>query len=293
MTGRSTIDRAGTDRAGIDRSGIDGIAARLLQEIGLRGYLSPLRDGREHHLYRITLPEGDLLLKFPRADGLPDPFDPARSSSDRLRGEAVAIQLAGGLSPAVPVPQPYVFYGHTSPPCAVMGMLPGTTPEVYHERGRLDYTGLMGVCVQMGRMLAAIHSRKRPADGGGLPDLPAGADGSGGDPGAPRLLHLDFHIGNVLGHPHLAWQLTGVVDWTCARWGPPEADIVEMQVSVFTANPRARDAFVAGYRQASGRVLDIRRVEELATREIHRRLREDAPAPEMQQLWRDWLSRKH
>ena len=274
------------------RSTIDSIAARLLQDLGIRGYLSPLRDGREHHLYRITLPEGDLLLKFPRADGLPDPFDPARSSSDRLRGESVAIQLAGGLTPAVPLPQPYVFYDHTSPPCAVMAMLPGITPEVYHEKGHLNYTGLMGVCVQMGRMLAVIHSRKRPADGGGLPDLLVDGAVCDDATGPHRLLHLDFHIGNVLGHPHLAWQLTGVVDWTCARWGPPEADIVEMQVSVFTANPRARDAFIAGYRQASGRVLDIRRVEELATREIHRRLREDAPAPDMQQLWRDWLQRK-
>jgi hypothetical protein len=50
-----------------------------------------------------------------------------------------------------------------------------------------------------------------------------------------------------------------------------------MQVSVFTMNPRARDAFVAGYRQGSGRAVDLAEVERRAAREIRRRLVEDPP----------------
>lgn len=266
-----------------DRPAIDATAARLLEAIGGRGYLAPLRDGREHHLYRVSAPEGESLLKFPRADSLPDPYAPRRSAAARLRGEAIATRLAAARG--IPVPQPYTFHP-TDPPCAVMAILPGTSPEVYLEKGRLDHTGLMGLSVQMGRMLAAIHAQKRPPDGAGLPDLPEI------DKESARLLHLDFHIGNVLGHPHLGWQLTGVLDWTCARWGPPEADLVELQVSVFTSNPRARDAFVGGYRQGSGRVLDLKRVEDLAAQEIQRRLKEDAPEPRMQELWQEWLRRR-
>ena len=105
-----------------------------------------------------------------------------------------------------------------------------------------------------------------------------------------RLLHLDFHLGNVLGTPRLggSWQLHGVLDWTCARWGPPEADLVEMQVSVFVTNPRARDAFVAGYRQVSGRALDMAEVERRAVLEIRRRMNE---VPSLALVYADWLDR--
>lgn len=258
------------------------MASHLLKELEIDAQPIPLRDGREHHLYRLQTPDGERILKFPRPDALKDPFDPERSSADRLRGESLAIHLVQG----VPVPRPYHFYNHTRVPCSVMGLLPGCSPEAHHERKRLDWVSLMGLSVQMGRMLAHIHHRRRPPDGAGLPDLP------GSHPEGARLLHLDFHIGNVLGHPQTGWQLTGVLDWTCARWGPPEADLVELQVSVFSANPQARDAFISGYRQISGHQLDIRMVEERAAAEIQRRLVEDPPAPEMLGIWSSWLEKR-
>jgi Ser/Thr protein kinase RdoA (MazF antagonist) len=264
------------------RAQADATAAHLLRELGVEAVPTPLRDGREHHLYRVHCIHGDFLLKFPRADGLPDPFEPDRPWVDRLRSESIAISLAQG----VPVPSPYFFHPETWPPCSLMGILPGVSPEQQLERGRVDWVGLLGLCMQIGRMLAQIHTRRRPPNGGGLPDLP------GCDPATARLLHLDFHIGNVLGRPELGWRLTGVLDWTCARWGPPEADLVELQVSLFAANPRAREAFLSGYRQVSPHIMDVEDVEARAILEIQRRLIEDPPEKQMIHIWEDWMEQK-
>ncbi len=272
-------------------------ATRLAHVLGLDPRLIRARDGREHHLFRVQSPAGlcgaddpggERLLKFPRLDALPDPFDPARPAADRLRAEGEVLTRVRGIG----VPSPYRVFD-TQPVCAVMGVLPGTTAEIAYERGQLDEQGLLGVSLQMGRTLAAIHSVKRPdvaeAHPGGIPDLPDAA------PEGRRLLHLDYHLGNVLGRPQLAgaWTITGVVDWTCARWGPVEADLVEMQASVFCLNPRARDAFVAGYRQASGRAIDMAHVEERAAAEIKRRLVVDRPASEeLARRWEDWVAKR-
>lgn len=258
------------------------IARELCRQLGSpSARLVRARDGREHHLFRVLLPEGERILKFPRIDALPDPYDRTRRPSARLRAEGFAISLARG----VPVPDDYRVHD-TRPVCATMSVLPGTTAEIAWERGQLDEPSLIGVCLQMGRSLAALHGRKRPEDPGLLPDL------AGSDPKTARLLHLDYHLGNVIGRPLLgnAWTVHGIVDWTCARWGPPEADFVEMQVSVFVTNPRSRDAFVAGYRQASGRAVDIREVERRSAIEIARRLVEDPPDnAEHRRRWQNWM----
>jgi hypothetical protein len=268
------------------------VAARLAREIGLDPRLVRARDGREHHLFRVVTPAGlcgpedpggERLLKFPRSDALPDPFDLTRPAADRLRAEGVVLTMVRGVS----VPSPYRIFS-TDPVCAVMGVLPGTTAEIAYERGQLDEDGLSGVCLQMGRSLSAIHAVARPEGPTGLPDL---ADI---DPRRARLLHLDYHLGNVLGRPQLrsGWTITGVVDWTCARWGPVEADLVEMQACVFILNPRARDAFVAGYRQASGRAIDMGEVEERTAWEIRRRLVSDRPQNDvLARRWEDWVER--
>lgn len=263
------------------------IARSLAEQLGYpNARLVRARDGREHHLFRIDLPEGERLLKFPRVDPILDPYDHGRTPTERLLAEQFAIEAVIG----VPVPQPYALYD-TEPVCAVMGILPGTTAEIAYERGQLDEHSLVGVCLQMGRTLGMLHRRRPPEDPDHryLPLLP------GFDPEESRLLHLDYHLGNVLGRPQLggAWTITGVVDFTCARWGPIEADFVEMQVSVFALNPRARDAFVAGYRQVTLRGVDMQDVERRAITEIRRRLREDPPEDEvMLRRWKDWADRR-
>lgn len=247
--------------------------------------LTQAREGREHHIFRIEMPEGERLLKFPRRDAIRDPYDATRTPVERLLAESYAISLVKGLA----VPNPHVVYD-TEPVCAVMGILPGTTAEIAYERGQLDEGSLFGVCLQMGRALGLLHSRRRPeGDADYLPDL------AGAEPGTARLLHLDFHLGNVLGRPLLggSWQVTGVVDFTCARWGPIEADFVEMQVSVFALNPRARDAFISGYRQSTARGVDVREVERRSIAEIRRRIVEDPPQDEvLLRRWKDWADRR-
>ncbi|MFZ5482357.1 MAG: phosphotransferase family protein [Myxococcota bacterium] len=260
-------------------------ARDLCAQIGHRdARLTRARDGREHHLFRVQFPFGERMLKFPRVDALADPYDPDRRPAERLRAEGFAIGLAKGVA----VPGDYKVH-ETTPVCATMTIIPGTTAEIAHEKGQMDEEMLLKVCIQMGKTLAALHSRKRPEQPGLLPDLPFT------DPSTARLLHLDFHLGNVMGKPALggAWTILGVVDWTCARWGPPEADLVEMQVSVFVSNPRARDAFVAGYRHASGRAIDIADLEQRATLEIARRLDEDPPTvPGMANHWKKWVEKQ-
>lgn len=241
----------------------------LLDQLGEPGARwQHARDGREHHLFRVSLAAGERMLKVPRLDGLPDPFDATRTSAERLLCEAWAVQNTRGL----PVPGSYEVHP-TEPICATMEVLPGIAAEQALERGQLDEEMLNRVCLSMGKALAGTHSVKRPGDGGFLPEL------DGTDPSTARLLHLDFHLGNVLIRPRagMGWEITGVLDWTCARWGPAEADFVEMQVSVFVMNPRARDAFVAGYRQASGRAVNLAEVERRSAIEIRRRLADDPP----------------
>ncbi|MFN7142249.1 MAG: phosphotransferase family protein [Myxococcota bacterium] len=269
------------------------VAARLAQTLGLDPRLVRARDGREHHLFRVQSPPGlcgpddpggERLLKFPRADALPDPFDPTRPAAERLVAEADVLKRVRGAA----VPVPFAVFD-TEPVCAVMGVLPGTTAEIAYEKGQLDEEGLLAVSLQMGRTLASLHSVKRPEDPGLIPDLPDAA------PEGRRLLHLDYHLGNVLGRPQLGgtWTITGVVDWTCARWGPVEADLVEMQASVFVLNPRARDAFVAGYRQTSGRAIDMALVEDRAAVEITRRLAVDRPENDvLARRWADWVAKR-
>ncbi len=263
-------------------------ARSLCRQLGVSDAgLLHLRDGREHHLFELQTPEGLRLLKFAREDCLPDPYDRARKPEDRLRAEKRAISLAKNVE----VPADYEIH-ETTPLCSTMAVLPGTTAEIALESGRLDEEGLQAVCLELGKTLAALHSRRRPADvqeAAAIPDLP------GSDPLNARLLHLDFHLGNVLVRPALGgrYQVMGVVDWTCARWGPPEADLVEMYVSVFVLNPRAGDAFVAGYRRASGRAVDMKAVEASAAAEIKRRLVEDPPGDDvLAARWKDWVAKR-
>ncbi len=260
-------------------------ARSLCAQLGVpNAPIARARDGREHHLFRVTLPQGERLLKFARADCLPDPYDPQRKPADRLRAEARAI----GFVREVEVPTDYQIH-ETTPLCSTLGILPGTTAEILLEDKRLDESTLVTLCVQLGRTLAGIHGRRRPLvpeDAAALPDLPDV------DPMNARLLHLDFHLGNVLIRPSIStgYAVSGVVDWTCARWGPPEADLVELQVSVFALNPRARDGFIAGYRKFAGRTFDLKDVERRATLEIQRRLVDDPPSdPVLARRWKDWV----
>jgi hypothetical protein len=163
-----------------------------------------------------------------------------------------------------------------------MEMLPGSPPELLALRGRLDAATLHHICFMMGELLASIHAVRRPEGPSPIRDLP------GADPARARLLHMDFHLGNVMGALQLGqrWRPLGVIDWTCCHWGPREADMAEMGVSVFATNPSCLDPFLGGYRKGSGLALDPRQVRAWIGREMVRRLAVDPPTEEtVRNLW--------
>lgn len=246
-------------------------------EVEVRGVI-PTRDGREHHLFRLELENGEVrLLKVPREDRMPDPRWPGRSARRALAAEGFALHLMR----EVPVPGSYLYL-EGDPPGAIMSIVPGTTPEVLYERGSLDRALLTAVMEEMGRTLAAIH-RVRPGDDPGpIPFL------IGATPDDAVLLHLDYHLGNVLGKRQIRppWTLMGVVDWTRCAWGAPEEDLAELGSSVFATNPWALDPFLSGYRLGGGPPLRRDRIFAVMADDLARRLREEPPSSsEIKAIW--------
>ncbi len=257
---------------------------RLLSDHGLTGAtLRPARSqGQEHHLFHVTLASGEVrMAKVPRADYL-DPHWPDRSPYDRLliEGEAIAL-LQARCGDALGIPIPFEFLDG-DPPGALMGVVPGQPPEQTLMRSGMDLRMLGAICHEMGATLAEIHRVRRPDLVGFIPDLP------GVECDDPRLLHMDFHLGNVLGTFQLGfgWQLTGVLDWTCAHWGPREADLGELGASLFATNPQLLDDLILGYRSRTGVRLDHDLVMHFLVEELKRRLHYDPPDDEaITNLW--------
>lgn len=243
--------------------------------------VAPLRDGREHHLYRVGMTGGSsALLKVPREDRAPDPRWPGRTALEALQAERDALQRLAHL----PVPQPYQLLSGP-PPGALMGVVPGTPPDLVHDRGGLDESLLTAICWEMGRVLAAIHTIRPGEDPGAIPFR------LGCDPEDAVLLHGDYHLGNVLGVVRLGsrWKMTGVVDWTRCYWGQPESDLVDLGSSVFATNPWALEPFLAGYRRAGGAELDTRAITRLIAEDLSERL--DFDPPESLTVRRQWERR--
>lgn len=233
-------------------------------------------------MWRVHLDNGaHALLKVARPGGAQDPWWPDRTPLGALQAEHAALALVRG----VPVPRTH----HVLPPVergdlpgALMSILPGDPPERTLQAGRMDRKLLEEICLEMGRTLAAIHRVKRPEDPGAITDLPDI------DPARARLLHMDFHLGNVLGQRRLGggWETTGVVDWTCCHWGPRERDFAEMGTSVFATNPWCLDPFLAGYNQGSGLRMPKDLVQGVIGKDLRRRLAADPPEQEtVRNLW--------
>lgn len=240
------------------------------------------RGGLEHHLYHVHLDDGSVCFgKVPR-DGYVDPHWPEKRADHALRIERQAIGLIAARCGAdLSVPTPYTVLDG-NPPGALMGVVPGSTPEHLLVTRGMDLRLLRRIVHEMGRVLAILHRVKRPEDPGDIPDLP------GADLEDARLLHMDYHMGNVLGALQLGfgWQCRGVVDWTCAHWGPREADVGEMGASLFATNPDLLDEFLAGYRTSTGIGMRRERVLDFLVAELERRLRDDPPKDvRIQNLW--------
>jgi aminoglycoside phosphotransferase (APT) family kinase protein len=256
------------------------VADRLLRGVGLDFVrIVPMSPGREHHLFRVEFRDGTLrILKVPRGDAMADPYWPGRPARDALRAEREAIARVRNVD----VPVPYHKLP-TDPPAALMGIVPGVTPEDVYRRGLMDRPLLEAVSREMGRLLATIHEVRKPVGEATVIPLLGGVE-----PERARLLHMDFHLGNLLGSMRTGgrWIPGGVIDWTWAKWGPREADFTEMGVSVFIANPWALEPMLVGYRDVSGQQLEPSRIFPWVRAELERRLANEPPADEaMRALW--------
>lgn len=261
----------------------DVVLRRLLADNGVAfKSLRPARGGMEHHLFHVHLDDGQVrYAKVPR-EAYRDPHWPDRTPQRSLEIEAAAVALvADKCRDSVAVATPYQLL-QGDPPGAMMGVVPGAPPELTVLKGAVDLRLLQRICSEMGSVLAELHRVRRPADPGPIPDLP------GADLTDARLLHMDFHLGNVLGNMKLGfgWKCTGVVDWTCAHWGPREADVAEMGASLFATNPSLLDDFLIGYRTRTGVALRRHLVLDTLVAELERRLRDDPPGePRIHNLW--------
>jgi aminoglycoside phosphotransferase (APT) family kinase protein len=261
-------------------------AQRLLEDSGFAHRdLRAFEVGSQHHLFRLVGAEDGkpYVLKIARVgDPFGDAWDPARKHLSGLRAEAAAVAMAR----RVEVPRPSRILSE-SPPSALMPHLPGESGQSLWDRRRLDEQGLRDLCYAMGGALASVHSLKRPEDPGDIPDLPI----PDFDPGMARLLHMDFHLGNVQvvrDRVRGMYQVKGIVDWVLCRWGPREADLVELSISVFRQFPEARGAFMAGYRRAGGLVFDAAIERRFTLIELRRRL-PLAPTDKVRKAWEKWI----
>lgn len=243
--------------------------------------------GREHHVCKVLLDDGEAFVaKVPRVDGYRPSHWPRSNPLRPLRAEAEALRLLRH----VPVANPSrIFEGE--PPFALQLMLPGRPPEMELLKGTVGEESLKELCLEMGRVLAGVHRTRLPQDMDStvIPISP------GCLPADARLLHRDFHLGNVLALRDLrtGWRITGVVDWTCCEWGPREDDFLELGVSLFATNPWCLEPFLTGYFRGSGQRMDGGRIRAGVAAELSRRLEEEPPEEaHITRLWelrvREW-----
>lgn len=259
-------------------------AEEVLRDCGIEwADLRPFESGSQHHLFRLTVDGAPFVLKIGRVERpFGDSWDPHRTHLEGLRSESEAIRFARKV--ATPTPTRILC---DDPPVAIQPHLPGESGQKLWDRRRLNADSLPDVSFAMGYALAGIHTKKRKDEPGEIPDLPRREFSEAG----ARLLHMDFHLGNVqLVHDRRrgGFKVSGVVDWVLARWGPREADLVEMHLSVFRVVPGTRAAFLAGYRRAGGLPLDMPLIDRFLMRELIRRLELGGLEPEVEADWEAW-----
>ena len=65
-------------------------------------------------------------------------------------------------------------------------------------------------------------------------------------------MHRDYHPGNVL---WVGTEISGIIDWTGACWGPPAADLGHLRVNLAADHGVAQaDAATRAYLAAGGRL---------------------------------------
>jgi aminoglycoside phosphotransferase (APT) family kinase protein len=260
-------------------------ALRRAQELLARSGLPSLQIqsagfGSHHYLMVVEIDSGPLqLLRLPRSTS-------AGVSMDVLRSEAEAIYRA---HETLPVPHPVTLLPSSAhPEGSLMPILPGMRASDLRTHGASQAeVGI--ICRELGRSLARLHRiRRAEGEDSWVQDLFGDLEEE------QCLLHGDAHLGNLLveNRPKLGWEITGVIDWSFCRWGPPEADLVEMAICEAEPRPHLGRIFYESYVDAGGlppREPVLRRA---LIRELERRLEHHAQAHETapRDVWTRWLS---
>ena len=84
----------------------------------------------------------------------------------------------------------------------------------------------------------------------------------------------------------------GIVDWSFTRWGPPEADLVEMAICEAEPRPNVGRAFYEAYLEAGGLPPREPLFRRALVRELERRLQYHAQShdPLARNAWTHWLT---
>lgn len=255
------------------------------EELLLRSGYAPLQvqnagHGTHHHLFVVEIDSGPLLLlRLPR-------YAHSARSIRILQRETEAIRR---VRPFLPVPHPIVLLpDENRPEGSLMPILPGVRgTDLLHDH--VDGREAVRVAAELGKLLADLHRVQRETDEPShihsiFEDLPEES----------TLLHGDAHLGNLLverngdGAP----RITGIVDWSFARWGPPEADLVEMAVCEAEPRPHVGRAFYEAYLKAGGLPPREPMLRRSLVRELERRLQYHAQShdPTARDRWTQWLS---
>lgn len=150
-------------------------------------------------------------------------FRPSQAVGFAVELEAMERARSGG----VPVPEVYATTSWQEHPAMLLAWCPGSTLGALLRR---QPWSAYRWGIQFGRMQAAIHAVPLPPQADD-PDGWIGAVGPDEEPLQRRLrglerrsalLHLDYHLLNVLGADG---RITGVIDWANARTGDPRADV--------------------------------------------------------------------
>ena len=253
-----------------------GRAAQILAAVrqlpGLSGASAPrpVPGGRSHECWRLASPDGDLLAKVPARD----------QGQDRAARHAAAHRAAH----AAGVPSARLIAAGRSPvlgaPLMVLTWIEGADAEAAWPH--LDAAGQEAVCRGWGEAVAGLHAISAP-DFTGYPgaswaqvaaaraaQLAARHAEAGLLPAAhvtrarqrvereaaavsglvtPALTHLDLHLPNVLTRRR---HFAALLDFEHARWWDPAADLVKLDMWVFSRHPQARAPFRDGYTAAGG-----------------------------------------
>jgi aminoglycoside phosphotransferase (APT) family kinase protein len=237
--------------------------AAILAHLGVSDARSivPLQGGADSALWQVVRSEGTYALRVLRAD-----------QAEVGEREALAMQLAAAAG--VPVPRVHRLDTWHGRPVLLLSWCPGTTLREFLP-GRPWLVWAIGA--RFGRVLAQLHTVPPPEPWRqahpewiselGPEETPLQSRLRALTAGQERLLHLDYHLLNVMTNGR---EITGVLDWANAGSGDPRADLARTLTilefaGVATSAGRFRRfllhllelAFLSGYRRAAGPIREL------------------------------------